>query len=54
MLTDTQKRYRSKCKQLRIDLYLSDADILGHLERQESVAAYIKALIRADMKKTEE
>lgn len=49
MISDRESRYREKCKRLQIDLYLCDHDILAHLEHQESVAAYIKALIRADM-----
>ena len=49
MISDRESRYREKCKRLQIDLYLFDQDIADHLAQQESVAAYIKALIRADM-----
>lgn len=54
MISDRESRYREKCKRLQIDLYLCDHDILAHLEKQESVAAYIKSLIRADMARAEE
>lgn len=54
MISDRESRYREKCKRLQIDLYLCDQDIADHLAQQDSVAAYIKDLIRADMKKTEE
>lgn len=30
----------------------TDSDIIDHLEAQESIQAYIKALIREDMEKT--
>lgn len=56
-MTDAQKRakaaYRQKCSQLRVDLYLSDQDIVEHLKAKESVAAYIKHLIRDDIKRDE-
>ena len=56
-MTDAQKRaksaYRQKCSQLRVDLYLSDQDIVEHLKAKESVAAYIKQLIRDDIKRDE-
>ena len=40
-------------KQVHLKLNLkTDADILDHLEKQESVQGYIKKLIREDIRKT--
>lgn len=30
----------------------TDADILGHLEKQQNIQGYLKQLIREDMKRT--
>ena len=54
-ITDAKRRAIRKydaanTKQLHLKLNLkTDADILAHLEQQESVQGYIKALIREDM-----
>ena len=54
-ITDAKRRAIKKydaanTKQLHLKLNLkTDADILAHLEQQESVQGYIKALIREDM-----
>lgn len=55
--TDRKARanYKKKTPVIRVELYGTDDDIREHLERVkesgESVQGYIKALIRADMKK---
>ena len=55
MVTEAQKRatvkYDAKnTKQYHLKLNLNtDADIIQHLEQQESIQGYIKALIRKDM-----
>ena len=55
--TDRKARanYRKKVKKLYIELYPTDEDIKARLEEKkalgESTAAYIKRLIREDMKK---
>lgn len=58
MRTASQKKarqnYMSKVKRIEIAFYPTEADLLAHLELQEAKATYIKDLIRADMKKTEE
>lgn len=46
-----KKAYKAKIKRLFIELYPTDADILEHLQQQESTAGYIKQLIRKDMQK---
>lgn len=54
-MTEAQKRakkaYKAKIKRLFIELYPTDADILEHLQKQESTAGYIKQLIREDIQK---
>ena len=48
-----QKYDAANTKQIHLKLNLNtDTDILEHLEKQENVQGYIKALIRADMKKS--
>lgn len=58
MRTASQKKarqtYMTKVKRIEIAFYPTEADLLAHLEAQKVKAAYIKDLIRADMKKTEE
>jgi vacuolar-type H+-ATPase subunit E/Vma4 len=55
MLTEAQKRakekYRKKGKQVVIQFYQTEKDMIAHLEKQPQKATYIKDLIRADMKK---
>ena len=47
-----QKYDAANTKQVHLKLNLkTDADILEHLEKQESVQGYIKHLIREDMNK---
>ena len=46
-----KKAYKAKIKRLFIELYPTDADILEHLQQQESTAGYIKRLIREDIAK---
>jgi len=49
-LKKAQKRYDGKCKQFRIRLRMdNDSDILEWMEKQASVTARIKELIRADI-----
>lgn len=58
MATEAQKRatikYDAKnTKQYHLKLNLNtDADIIEWLEHQESIQGFIKALIRADMRRT--
>lgn len=49
--TERQARYdAANTTQVKLKLNLfTDADILAHLEQQESKQGYIKALIRADI-----
>lgn len=55
MATDAQRRAVKKydaenTRQIHLKLNLkTDADILQHLEKQESVQGYIKQLIREDI-----
>lgn len=55
--TDRKARanYKKKVQTIRVELYGTDEDIKGQLEkvkeRGESVQGYIKGLIRADMQK---
>jgi tRNA U54 and U55 pseudouridine synthase Pus10 len=55
MINESQRRakaaYRKKLKQVNIEFYPNDADILEHLEKQQSKATYIKELIRKDMER---
>lgn len=45
-------RYRkNKCKQLQITLFPKDKDIIEFLDGMEGKAAYVRALIREDMKR---
>ena len=46
-----QKAYRAKGKQVHFFLNEHDKDIMDWLERQASVTAKIKELIRADIEK---
>ena len=56
-LTEAKKKAIAKydaanTKQIHLKLNMkTDADILSHLEQQESIQGYIKQLIREDMKK---
>lgn len=43
-----------KTKQLVIRFYPADADILEHLQEQDSKQGYIKRLIREDMQRGQE
>ena len=45
-----QAKYNKKCKQLNLVFYPTDADIVKHLDGMPSKTAYIKELIRKDMK----
>lgn len=53
-LTEAQKRakekYRSKTTQLTIEFYPSDAELLKKVQEQPNKQAYIKDLIRKDLK----
>lgn len=53
-LTEAQKRakakYNSKVTKVSIEFYPSDAELLKKLKEQESMQAYIKELIRKDLK----
>ena len=59
MITDAQKRAiekydRAHTRQYHLKLNLTtDADIIEHLNRQQSIQGYIKDLIRRDIKKEE-
>ena len=58
MVSDAQKKatneYRKKnVKQIAVRFYPSEKDIFEHMEKQGGRAAYIKALIRADMEKSQ-
>ena len=47
------QRYKAeKTKQLVVRFYPADADVLEHLQAQESKQGYIKRLIREDMGRT--
>lgn len=54
--TDRKARanYKKKVKTIRVELYGTDEDIKAHVQklqdRGDSVQAYIKELIRADIK----
>ena len=54
-MTDAQNRakqkYRKKVKQINIEFYPTDADLLEHINKQPKKQTYIKDLIRADMEK---
>lgn len=56
-MTEAQKRarrkYDSKCKRLVVTLYPTDGDIARKVESVPSYGAYIKALIRADIERSE-
>lgn len=59
--TEAQKRAKAKYKKEKVktmllELYPTDADILEQLEKQppRTKQTYIKALIRADIKKEQE
>ena len=53
-LTEAQKRakakYNSKVTKVSIEFYPSDADLLKKVQEQENKQAYIKELIRKDLK----
>lgn len=55
MATEAQKKakkkYRDSGKRLTVDFYPSEADLIEHIEKQQSKQGYIKSLIRADMEK---
>ena len=47
-----KNRYKEKVEELRVELYLTDADIKAHLAAQsEPKATYIKRVIREDIKR---
>ena len=46
----TRKYKQSKVTQLNVALFPSDQDIIDHLAGMENKAAYIRELIRKDMK----
>ena len=51
-LTPQARFEKEKCTRVSIKLVNNtDADILAHLAKQSNKQGYIKALIRADMKK---
>ena len=51
-LSPSAKFEKEKCTRVSIKLVNNtDADILAHLAKQPNKQGYIKALIRADMKK---
>ena len=54
-MTEAQKRankkYREKGKKMTIDFYPSELDLYEHVRKQEKPYAYIKELIREDIKK---
>lgn len=56
-ISEAQKKakaaYRKKLRQVNIEFYPSDADILVHLDKQDSKATYIKNLIRKDIEQSE-
>ena len=58
MLTEAQKRakekYRKKGKQVVIQFYQTEQDMIDYLENQPATATYIKNLIREDMKKSKQ
>lgn len=43
------KYKREKVKQVSLQFYPTESDLLEHLDRQPKKQTYIKALIRADM-----
>lgn len=53
-LTDAQKRakakYNEKVTKVTIEFYPTDADLLQKLQEQTSKQAYLKDLIRKDLK----
>lgn len=48
----TLKYRKEKTKQLAMRFYPDDMDVWEHLDKQPNKAAYIKELIRDDMKKS--
>ena len=57
MPTEAQKRanknYRKKINRIMIDFSPAEAELWEHIQAQPNKQGYIKALIRADMKKPE-
>lgn len=55
MASDAQKKaldkYKSKVKRFTVDFPPSDEELWEHIQKQPNKQGYIKALIRADMKK---
>lgn len=53
---DAKNRYdKANTKQVKFKFNLkTDADILAHLDAQENVQGYVKALIRADIARNNE
>lgn len=45
-----EARYREKVRSFNLKFYPSHADILEHFEKQDDKAAYLRELIRRDMK----
>lgn len=54
MLTDAQKKakanYSQKVKQVNLQFYPTEKELIEHLEKQPQKATYIKNLIIKDMK----
>ena len=52
-MTEAQKRakrkYKSKCRELRITLYPTDKDIIDKVDSLPEYSPYIKGLIRKDI-----
>ena len=54
-ITDAQKKakdkyYKEKVKRILLEFYPSDAELLAKVQAQENKQAYIKDLIRKDLK----
>ena len=53
-MNNTKRNYRRKIKRIYIELYGTDKDIEMHLKNNSKpIATYLKALIRADIKRSE-
>ncbi len=46
-----EKYRKDKVRQVIVRFYPSESELLGHLEKQDSMAGYIKELIREDIAK---
>ena len=49
-MNNTKRRYAKKIRRITIDCYLCDDDIINFLATKDSVAGYIKNLIRNQIK----